>query len=315
MPKAAPPQDSLDALRRQRKSAQSQLSLPERLAQVTREAAAEQRADGTSESTVERIAEKTPETAAERLAEVSGKTGGASAASPIYRQTKVVQPDLKTMRANRIIAPFSDTREADIFRMLRTQVLKRMGQRNARTLGICSAREGEGKSLVALNLAISLSQVDNRTVLLAELDLRRPSLLKTLGLTVEKGLDDVLDGDAEIADCLINPGYDRLVILPARNRQWPSSDVVLSTKMGLLADELRDRYSDRLVIYDLPPLLLSDASIAFMRHLDACLLVVEEGRTAKNEIEHALTLIDNDLLIGTVLNKASRISNRHYGYY
>ncbi len=198
--------------------------------------------------------------------------------------------------------------------MLRTQVLKRMKQRNARTLGICSALEGEGKSVVALNLAISLSQVDNRTVLLVELDLHRPSLLKSLGLSTEKGIDDVLAGEAEISDCLINPGYERLVLLPTRSAQNSSSSMVLSTKMALLANELRERYSDRLIIYDLPPLLPSDVSIAFMHHLDAILLVVEEGRTQKGEIEHALSMIDDDLLIGTVLNKASRISNRHYGY-
>lgn len=303
MPKATPPQNnSLNALRSQRAGERRHLSLPERVAEATKEVSAK------------RLSETATKTEDRAPVEESKKAAAASPENMTYRRTKVLHPDPKIMRANRIVAPALDTSEADIFRMLRTQVLKRMKQRNARTLGICSALEGEGKSLVALNLAISLSQVDNRTVLLVELDLHRPSLLKSLGLSTEKGIDDVLAGEAEISDCLINPGYARLVLLPACNAQDSSSSMVLSTKMALLANELRERYSDRLIIYDLPPLLPSDVSIAFMHHLDAILLVVEEGRTQKSEIEHALSMIDDDLLIGTVLNKASKISSRHYGY-
>ena len=234
---------------------------------------------------------------------------------PSGKQTKVRGLDSKVLRANRIVAPFPGDQNSDVFRMLRTQVLQRMKQRNARTLGICSARESEGKSLVALNLAISISQIEGHSVLLVELDLRRPSLLKTLELSVDKGIDDVLAEQATIADCLINPGYEGLVILPTRKPRLFSSEIMSSPKMASLATELRDRYPDRFVIYDLPPMLFGDDCLAVTSRLDACLFVVEEGKTRRSELERALSLIDKDILIGTVLNKASKGSQRYYGYY
>jgi Mrp family chromosome partitioning ATPase len=238
---------------------------------------------------------------------------------PSGNQTKVRGLDSRVLRANRIVAPFPGNQNSDVFRMLRTQILQRMRQRNARTLGICSARENEGKSLVALNLAISISQIEGHSVLLVELDLRRPSLLKILELSVDKGIDDVLAGDATVAECLINPsydpGYEGLFILPTRKPRLFSSEIMSSPKMASLTSELRSRHPDRFVLYDLPPMLFGDDCLAITSRLDACLFVVEEGKTRKSELQRALSLIDKDTLVGTVLNKASKGSHRYYGYY
>ena len=136
-------------------------------------------------------------------------------------QAKTLRSDSKVLRANRIVAPFLEDPDSEVFRVLRTQVLHRIKQRNARTLGICSARPDEGKSLVAINLAISISGLAGQSVLLVELDLRRPSLHKALGMSVEQGIDDLLAGEAEVKDCLFSTGYEGLVILPAASRRWP----------------------------------------------------------------------------------------------
>lgn len=228
---------------------------------------------------------------------------------------KVLRPDSKVLRANRIVAPFLEDPDSEFFRMLRTQVLHRMKQRNARTLGICSSRPDEGKSLMAINLAISISSVEGKSVLLVELDLRRPSLLKTLGLSVEQGIDDVLAGDAEVGDCLVSPGYEGLVILPARKPRLRSSEFVSSAAMASLASGFRDQYPDHIIMYDMPPMLLGDECLALADHLDAHLFIVEEGKTQKNEIQRSLSLIDPGKILGTVLNKVSRRSHRQYGYY
>ena len=230
-------------------------------------------------------------------------------------RTRVIPLKERTLRKHRIVAPFLGQYEADVFRTLRTLVSTRMTERGARTLGICSAREGEGKSMVALNFAISSAFDVNHTILLVELDFRWPRLHQNLGIRVTKGLADVLSGNATIAECLINPGYERLSVLPARATLARSSETLASPAMAEIAKELRERYPDRIIIYDLPPVLLSDDCLAFMQHLDAFLFVVGEGRTAKQEVDRALSLTDPAKLIGTVLNGARNNVDKPKYYY
>ncbi|HEX9769854.1 MAG TPA: CpsD/CapB family tyrosine-protein kinase [Kiloniellales bacterium] len=231
------------------------------------------------------------------------------------RRTSLHRPPERLLRDNRVAAHFTGTHEADVFRMLRTQVLGRLHALGARTLGISSAREREGKTLVAVNLAVSLSMDVNQTVLLVDLDLRRPAVHRYFGLRPERGFDDVLTDGLDIADCLVNPGYERLVVLPTRTPLARSSDLLSSPRMVALAEELRSRYPDRLVIYDLPPVLVADDCLAFLRHLDACLLVVEDGATRAGELHRALGLIEGGKVIGTVLNKGQKGSAAYYDYY
>lgn len=222
----------------------------------------------------------------------------------VTRRLRAAPMGARALREKRILAPFIGNYEADVFRTLRTLVTKRLAERGARTIGICSARESEGKSLVAVNLAISLSLVVNRTVLLVELDFRAPHFHKTFGIDAKKGLTDVLRGKAAISECLVDIGYERLTVLPAREALTRSSEAIASPAMAALARELRERYSDRLVVYDLPPILLSDDFLAFMDHLETYLFVAGEGRTARSEIERALSLLDPEKMLGTVLNAA-----------
>ena len=231
-----------------------------------------------------------------------------------YTQTRIFDPLPSVLSKNRIVADSLGTPAAEVFRMLRTQVRLRMKRRCARTLGICSARETEGKSLIALNLAISMSLDVNQTVLLTELDLRRPSMCRTIGYAPEFGLDDYFLGAASIQECLVNIGFERLVLLPARQPMARASEYLASPCMMELSKELRDRYPDRMVIYDMPPILTTDESISIMNKLDACLFVVEEGNTGKKDVERAIELLDRDRLIGTVLNKASALHNKPYTY-
>jgi protein-tyrosine kinase len=221
------------------------------------------------------------------------------------------------LRADRIVAPFLGEYEADVFRRLRTLVLQRLAERNAKTLGICSAGEGEGKSTIALNLAISMSLDVRHTVLLTELDFRCPGLHERFQAPVEKGLADVLNGAATIPECLINlgyVGYDRLTLLPARTTLRDSSEIIASPMMAEIARELRNRYPNRLIIYDLPPMLLSDDCLAFMEHLEAFLFVVGAGKASGEDIDRALSLADRSKLLGTVLN-GSRDGVKRPQYY
>lgn len=228
----------------------------------------------------------------------------------------VVRPNKRALQKNRIVALSPDEKDASAFRILRTQVRRRLELRDAHVLGVCSSRDGEGKSVISINLAMSLAGVASRPVLLVDADLKRPAIAKYMGIKPRKGLDDFLLNEAELGECLVHPGIEGLAILPARKRVSFSSDLLTSHRMTDLMRNLRDVYRDGFVVCDLPPVLLADDYLAFSSHLDACLLVVEDGRSKAGEIQRALSLIGDEKLVGTVLNRAPKSSaNYYYGYY
>lgn len=228
--------------------------------------------------------------------------------------TRVIETSPLALRENRIVAGLRNDPTADIFRMLRTQVLRCLAKEKHSTLAVCSAHPGEGKTLVAVNLAISLAMDAKHTVLLVDLDLRKPGVHTYFGIEPELGLTDYMRGQAALSDCLINTGYDSLVILPTLMPVDYSSEFLSSPRVDSLAQELKDRYPDRIVIYDLAPLLLTDDYLVFMQNVDACLLVIEEGATKKDDIERAVELLKDSNLIGTVLNKSAQKTFSAYYY-
>lgn len=229
-----------------------------------------------------------------------------------YSQTRVAKTESHLLRENRVIAGTPQEHLADAFRILRTQVLQRMSAHHHTTLAVTSPNPEEGKSLTAVNLAISLAMDVNHTALLVDLDLRRPSIHDFFGIRPDVSLTDYLAGEAALADCLVNPGIERLVVLPANRRVGNSSELLSSPEMVALARELKTRYPDRLVIYDLPPLLVTDDSLVFLQYADACLLVVEENATSKDDVAKSLELLSGCNLIGTVLNKSHTYEKGYY---
>lgn len=219
-----------------------------------------------------------------------------------YTQTRVVQLDPEQLRRERIIAANTSDKRAENYRQLRTQILRKLRENNWRTLAITSPNSRAGKSLTALNLAISLSLEVNQTVMLVDLDLRRSSLFQKLGVQAEYGLIDVLEGRVELNQALINPGFERLVLLPNRAGDY-RSEVLSSPQMGKLLSEIVNRYQDRFIIFDLPALLDDDDALVFAPYADAVLLVVEDGVSKRGEIERCKQLLEGTQMLGTVLNK------------
>lgn len=231
----------------------------------------------------------------------------------VYQRTRVEDVPDACLQSNRLVAGQMRDNVADVYRMLRAQVLKRLRAIDGSSVAICSANVGEGKTLTAANLAISMALEPNHTVLLVDLDLRRPRIQEYFGLEkVEVGLCDYLEGDADLADAFTNPGINGLVLLPVRRRLVNSSEILSSPRMELLLSELKGRYSDRIVIYDLPPLLVSDDSFVVLPHIDASLLVVRDGATRAGEIQGSLRLLDNHNLLGTVLNDSAETNSLPY---
>lgn len=225
------------------------------------------------------------------------------AVSVEYTQTKRVTFSEEHLKSRRIVAGFAHDPRSEPYRQLRSQVLKKMRENHWQTLAVTSPTAASGKSLTALNLAICLSQEVNQTVMLVDLDLRNPGITKTLGTTNEKGVVDYIFGNHPLEDILINPGYDRFVILPGTPQGHLTSEILSSPEMASLQQELTARYDDRIVIYDLPALLANDDALVFTPNVDATLLVIEDGGSNEAQLERAISLLEGTQLLGSVINK------------
>lgn len=228
---------------------------------------------------------------------------------------KRVQTDETTLKKNKVLTAIEDESIIDTYRLLRTRIQTRMRQNNWKTIGITSAGKNDGKTLTAVNLGISIAMKQNVTVVVVDADLRNPSIHEVLGLKPQVGIGDYLTSNISIDDVLVNPGIDRLAIIPGNNRTQASSELLSSLKMGHLVKELKTRFPTRIVIFDLPPVLVGDDVVAFAPNLDAALLVVEEGNTESDKLKKSVELLENVEIIGTILNKSKDKSNSEEYYY
>ncbi len=223
-----------------------------------------------------------------------------------YTKTKTFSPSAALLESNRIVDASGSSAAASAFRMLRTQVLQRMKEHHWRSLAVLSPNSDDGKTTTAINLAINLSNDHHHTVLLVEFDLKRPTIADKLGIAPEMGADDLLRGNAGVEDCLYHPeGFDRLVVLPARAAMDNSSETLAGPRCRELVAELRERYPDRLLVFDLPPVLGADDALAFTPLVECALVVVAEGSTRREDLLRCMELLRKTPIVGTVLNRAT----------
>jgi non-specific protein-tyrosine kinase len=192
----------------------------------------------------------------------------------------------------------------DQVKILQTQVLSEMERIPGNTMLVTSPRSSAGKTVTAVNLAISISHKLDRTVLLVEANLKAPAIQKYLGLKRGPGLSDYLLREAELPDLFINPGIEKLVLLPAGRPHTNSAELLGSPRMESLVSEMKSRYPDRFLIFDGSPLLTGADALVLSRFMDGILLVVEAEKTAAKDLERSLELLKGMKVIGTVLNKA-----------
>lgn len=224
----------------------------------------------------------------------------------LYTRTRVFTPSAEVLENSRILNPRSPEPAASAFRMLRTQVLQRMDANGWRSLAIFSPTASDGKTTTAINLAISLASDHLHSVLLVDFDFKRPTLAARLGLSPEFGADDLLAGSARIEDCLYHPeGFERLVVLPARKTLSNSSEVLAGPRSREVVNELRSRYPERIVLFDLPPVLSADDALSFAPLVECGLVVAAEGSTRRDDLVRTVELLHKTPLVGTVLNRAA----------
>jgi protein-tyrosine kinase len=182
---------------------------------------------------------------------------------------------------------------------------------------ITSALPGEGKTYCAVNLALSIAMEMDMTVLLVDADVARPSVLKVLGLEAEVGLLDILIGDdLALADVILKTNIPTLSILPAGRRNKHATELLASRAMSKLLAEISNRYSDRIVIFDSPPLLITTEANVLASQMGQVVMVVESEITTQHAVKEALRKIESCENVSLIYNKKKGFPGSvYYGYY
>jgi protein-tyrosine kinase len=235
-----------------------------------------------------------------------------------------VNLDLVKMRQYGIVTPDQGrTQIAEQFRVIKRPLLtnafnKGPGMiKNGNLIMVTSALAGEGKSFCTVNLAMSIAMEMDRTVLLVDADVARPSIPKILGVGTERGLLDILvEEDLSLADVLIKTDVEKLTLLTAGRRHSHSTELLASRNMEELLKELAERYADRIVIFDSPPLLLTSEARVLATQMGQIVLVVEAETTSQQAVRETLRQIESCDVVNLIYNKARTFSGgEYYGYY
>ncbi len=212
---------------------------------------------------------------------------------------------------------------AEEFRLIKRPLIKNAFNQGAgpikhgNLIMVTSSLPKEGKTFCAINLAMSIAMEMDHTVLLVDADVARPSVLRTLGLKSETGLMDILlDDKLDLADVMLKTNVETLSILPAGKSHNHATELLASQVMSSLLDEIANRYPDRIVIFDSPPLLLTTEASVLASHMGQIVMVVEAETTTQHAVKDALRQIETCANINLVYNKAKAFpGGNYYGYY
>jgi capsular exopolysaccharide synthesis family protein len=223
-----------------------------------------------------------------------------------------VHMDPRILAKNRVVVDELSAASA-AYKMLRTRVLQRMRRNNWKTIAVTGTCPEEGKSLTAINLSINLARDVGTTVMLVDMDLRKPSIHRHLGISAQYGIGDLLRGSAALQSVAVRPGIDRLGVILNERPFSNSSEMLASPQTANLVEQVKQGDS-RIVVFDLPPVLASDDMLAFCPMVDAVLLVLAQGKTKHADMVAARELLQNANIVGAVLNRSSDKVAPYYYY-
>ena len=219
---------------------------------------------------------------------------------------------------NRLVSFFQPgSIAAEQFRKLRTHLIRPGSANPPRTILVTSAFSGEGKSLVAINLAISIAIELHSHAVLVDCDLRNPTMSRWFGYPKASGLSDYLLQKAELPELLIKTQLDKLTLLCGGTTQDNPVELIGSHKMDAMVEELKARYEDRYIIMDSSPILATTEPNVLNKIVDGILFVVRAGETPRESVQQAIKLLEKDKIMGVVLNdlefKSAGLHSRYFG--
>ena len=313
-----------DAARRLEQLRRAGAALPDEAPQQTSNAPRTNGEAPTPEAIIQAIEEQVGALASP-LVDPARKT---AQAKPIARADSpagaFVELNLARLRTQGFVTPDAPTsRIADEYRVIKRPIIKNaLGQgdervRHGNLIMVTSSLPGEGKTFTSINLAMSIAMEYDSRVLLVDGDVAHPSMPGMLGTPHSPGLLDLLTrDDVDVADALIRTNVERLTLLPAGSRQRRSTELLASEQMASLLRELASRYSDRIVIFDSPPLLATTEARVLATHMGQIVMVVAADSTSHHALNQALATIESCDIVLMLLNKAGQTDvGTYYGYY
>lgn len=235
-----------------------------------------------------------------------------------------VEIDLKRLPKIGVVSPvYTNNRTTEEFRLIKHAVLQRVaragesGFANARLVMVTSAREGEGKSFVASNLALSIAAEKDLSVVLIDADPTRSAIANYFDITAERGLLDALEQDAiGPADVVLETNINGLYLIPDGPRRPLSAELYASDRMGRFLNEIVREFPDSIILFDAPPVLATGEPSALAQRMGQIIFVVEAEKTTHSAIAEALNLINICPNIGFVFNKMRfQFGSVRFGYY
>ena len=245
--------------------------------------------------------------------------------APDSRQvSRLLHIDIAKLREQSVISPDGErSPNAESFRRIKRKILFDAVNPKSETatnlVMVTSALPGEGKTFCTINLAISIAMEINRTILLVDADVAKPSITSMLGIRSEgeRGLMDVLyDKRIDLADVLCKTDIANLNILPAGTKHARGTEMLAGNRMGALLAEMAERYHDRIILFDSPPLLAASEASVLAERMGQILMVVEAGRTTERALKDALARVESCNVVGLLLNKGTAAGSGYgaYGY-
>jgi protein-tyrosine kinase len=228
-----------------------------------------------------------------------------------------VRLDAAHLEKSRIVAHGPSSEHGRYYDMLRTQVLQEMDKKSWQFLAVTSPTAACGKTVTACNLAMSIARLPERSVLLVDLDLRKPMVGNYLGVEGTGGVLSVLEGRANLTAAVLQAsiGPNSFMVLPGTVPTSGSSEWMASQTMGTLLQTIKREFRSRIVIFDLPPLLLGDDVISILPRMDAALLVAGIGSTSVSDIKECQKHLQRTPVVRVVVNKSTEAAGSYYGYY
>jgi exopolysaccharide/PEP-CTERM locus tyrosine autokinase len=214
-----------------------------------------------------------------------------------------------------VVLSAPDSGEAENFRILRGQILYARHPEKPRTIMVTSTFPGEGKSFVACNLTVSLALGIDDYVLVVDCDLRRPNLHEVLGAPNRKGLYEYLTGKAKFQDIIVRTDIEKLSILPAGNVPKNPAELLSSNATENFIRELRQRYEDRYVLLDSPPVQTTAEARILAEHVDGIIFVVMADKSPRKDVQRSIEILGKDKIIGVVFNGYTQARKAYSKYH
>ena len=222
---------------------------------------------------------------------------------PKYNQSRKFTIDPLVVEKNRGVCINPNSEEIERYKILRTRIHHQAKSRQMKTIMVSSPNPHEGKTVTCINMGLAFARDMKQTVLLVDCDFKGQDIHRYLGIQSQLSLIDYFLDKIPVNELIIWPGIEKLTLISGDRVVYDSSELLSSEMMGNLVKEMGERYEDRYVFFDSPPVLERSEAISIAPMMDGIIMVIEAGKTSKKDVLKAVSLLPQEKFLGFVLNK------------